>query len=62
MSDDFEEYDPDDWETEEDEFESFDCHMTLDPKTKKPLGCGMAGTEQCEFECPYRGDLMWRPP
>lgn len=44
--DDFEDYDPDDWETE-DEFESFDCAMD------RHGYCGKAGSEECEFECPY---------
>ena len=40
----------DDWEEgeEEDEFEYFDCHMD------KHGACGKAGSEECEFECPYR--------
>jgi hypothetical protein len=33
---------------EEDEFESFDCHMD------RHGACGKAGSEECEFECPYR--------
>ena len=39
----------DDWEEddEEDEFESFDCHMDRNGY------CGAAGSEECEFECPY---------
>jgi len=38
----------DDWEEddEEDEFESFDCHMDRNGY------CGAAGSEECEFECP----------
>ena len=40
----FVEYDDD----EDDEFElDFDCHMGRDGL------CGAAGSEQCEFECPY---------
>lgn len=34
-------------EADEQEFE-FDCHMDKDGY------CGMAGSEDCEFECPYR--------
>jgi hypothetical protein len=37
-------YDDED-DGEEDEF---DCHRTGDG------GCELAGTEECEFECPYR--------
>lgn len=39
----------DDWEEgdEEDEFESFDCHMD------RQGYCGKAGSEECEFSCPY---------
>jgi hypothetical protein len=33
---------------EEDEFESFDCHLGRDGI------CGKAGSEECDFECPYR--------
>jgi hypothetical protein len=32
---------------EEDEFEAFDCHMDRNGY------CGKAGSEECEFECPY---------
>jgi hypothetical protein len=53
--DDFEEYE---LEEEEDEFESFDCHMTLD-KRGRPLGCGKAGSEECDFECPWRRQFSW---
>lgn len=44
----------------EDEFE-FDCH--LDPESGQ---CGAAGSEECDFECPYRdseffaGSAAWR--
>lgn len=45
----------DDDDTEEDEFERAiaDCHMTFNRKTGKPEGCGKAGSEECDFECPY---------
>lgn len=47
--------DPGDYyEIEEDEYESFDCHMMRDGS------CGMAGSEDCEFECPYRRDQYAR--
>lgn len=52
---DFEEYELDE---PGDEFEEFDCHMALD-KRGKPLGCGMAGSEDCDFECPYRRMFGW---
>jgi len=34
-------------EEEEDEFESFDCAMDRNGY------CGKAGSEECEFECPF---------
>ena len=37
----------------EDEWE-FDCHMGRDGL------CGAAGSEECEFECPYRADELRR--
>jgi len=43
-------YDDDDFE-ECDEFmedEFFDCHMD------RHGNCGKAGSEECDFECPYR--------
>jgi len=43
---DFEEYELDD--DEEDEFESFDCAMDREGY------CGKAGSEECDFECPYK--------
>lgn len=38
----------------------FDCHMLVD-KRGFPLGCGMAGSEECDFECPYLREFerMW---
>lgn len=33
---------------EEDEDHIFDCHMD------RSGNCGKAGSEECEFECPYR--------
>lgn len=42
--------DPDDEnDCDEDEEFEFDCH--LDPTTGL---CGAAGSEDCEFECPFR--------
>jgi hypothetical protein len=34
----------------EDEYEFLDCHMDRNGF------CGKAGSEECEFECPYRAD------
>ena len=44
------------WDYEPDEFdreaeEDFDCHMGPDGY------CGAAGSEDCEFECPYRREM-----
>lgn len=39
-----------DCEFEPDEYEEFDCHMDREGH------CGAAGSEDCEFECPYRRD------
>jgi hypothetical protein len=47
---DFDEMEVDDWE--EDEYESFDCHMGRDGL------CGAAGSEECDFECPYMRDII----
>jgi hypothetical protein len=38
----------DDADDEEDPYESFDCHMD------RQGFCGKAGSEECDFECPYR--------
>jgi hypothetical protein len=40
-------YDDNQDDGEDDEWE-FDCHMYPDGQ------CGAAGSENCEFECPYR--------
>jgi hypothetical protein len=37
---------------DEEEEEFFDCHMGADGN------CGAAGSEECEFECPYRADQI----
>jgi len=50
--------DPDyEWDDDNEEYDDgdedwFDCHMTADGL------CGMAGSEECEFECPYRQDQI----
>jgi len=41
-------------EYELDEYEAFDRHMGRDGL------CGAAGSEDCEFECPYRRDQYAR--
>lgn len=38
-----------DFLAEDDKEEYFDCYMGADGS------CGLAGTEECDFECPYRG-------
>lgn len=43
-----------DEELELDEYEAFDCHMD------RSGHCGAAGSEDCEFECPYRRDQYAR--
>jgi hypothetical protein len=37
-----------------DEYEAFDCHMDRNGH------CDSAGSEDCEFECPYRRDQYQR--
>lgn len=45
---DFEDFYDDELEFEDDEEDwPFDCHMDRNGS------CGAAGSEQCEFECPY---------
>lgn len=46
--------DCDDPEWEEDEDEFFDCHMDRSGQ------CGMAGSEECEFECPVMAAVIRR--
>lgn len=54
MSDEFYGFDdPDFDETDEDEEWEFDCGMDRDGL------CGKAGSEECDFECPFR-DEMYR--
>ena len=38
-------------EFDDDDIVSFECGFS--PRD----GCGLAGTEECEFECPYRAAL-----
>lgn len=37
---------------DEDEEWEFDCHASFDRRGRF-IGCGRAGSEECEFECPY---------
>lgn len=44
-------YDPDDWNENEDwndDEEWFDCGWV------RGVGCTLAGTESCDFDCPFR--------
>ena len=43
-----------DWDDEDDE-ERFDCGFVPGE------GCLLGGSEQCDFECPYRDDLLADP-
>lgn len=45
---DLEDCDIDDYEEEEEH--ALDCHMD------RHGNCGKAGSEECEFECPYRNE------
>lgn len=48
---------PDDYDDGLDEEEEwFDCGMYPGPDGK-PIGCSLAGSEQCDFECPQRDYL-----
>lgn len=49
---DLEDYE-DDADDEEDEF---DCHAMFS-RSGKFIGCGAAGSEECDFQCPYRSEL-----
>ena len=47
----------DDFDTgDDDDEEYFDCGMMRDGKTHRLVGCGKAGSEECDFECPYRNE------
>ena len=46
-------YDFDEMDDEED----FDCGIMYDGRTHKLIGCGKAGSEECDFECPYRAEM-----
>jgi hypothetical protein len=49
---DFEQYELDDYEEDEEEF--LDCAMD------RHGACGKAGSEECDFECPYRAEQIAR--
>jgi hypothetical protein len=50
-------YDPDFDEQDEDDGEfDFDCGAMYGMKGE-PLGCGKVGSEECDFECPYREEV-----
>lgn len=59
MSDEFYGFDDEDFDVCDDEDEYFDCGIMFDGRTHKMVGCGKAGSEECDFECPYR-DEMYR--
>jgi hypothetical protein len=50
-AEDFEEYDNDN--EFDDEEDHFDCGAMRD-KNHRLVGCEMAGSEDCDFECPFR--------
>lgn len=56
MSDEFNDDLPDDYSDEWDDEEEFDCGAMHDARGRL-LGCGKAGSEECDFECPYREDV-----
>jgi hypothetical protein len=64
MSDQFYPVDPDDPDLEfddggadfEDDEEMFDCGMTFDEHGNF-TGCQLSGTEECDFDCPYRQEF-----
>jgi hypothetical protein len=47
----YDHYDQDEPDDELDEYEEFDCHMHSDGQ------CGAAGSEDCDFACPYMRDI-----
>jgi hypothetical protein len=47
-------YDDEDFDDEEEEF---DCGAIRDARTHKLVGCGKAGSEECDFECPYHNEM-----
>lgn len=52
------EWQDDDYDMDEmDDEEDFDCGIYFDGRTHKLLGCGKVGSEECDFECPYREEM-----
>jgi len=49
----YEDYDGSDSDGFDDEDDEFDCGAMRD-MNHKLVGCSMAGTEDCDFDCPYR--------
>lgn len=57
MSDDENFYDDEqDGDFEEDGEFDFDCGAMFGPKGE-PMGCSMAGSEDCDWECPHRAEV-----
>lgn len=56
MSDEEEFYDGDGDDDSEDEEEDYDCGMMISPKGRLE-GCTLTGSEDCDFECPYRAEF-----
>jgi hypothetical protein len=54
----FEEEYPDEFDGDDNEYEDdeFDCGIMFDARHRLQ-GCGKAGSEECNFECPYREEL-----
>ena len=46
-------YDEDSIEEDEYEEDDFDCGMCIDSDGRL-AGCQLAGTEECDWDCPYR--------
>lgn len=54
MNEDFEIYDEGESVDDEDEDECFECGEDIDG------GCSLAGSEECDFECPNRNSMIAR--
>jgi hypothetical protein len=55
VSDEFYGFDDEDFDVDEDD-EDYDCGMLFDEKGR-PMGCQLAGSEDCDFDCPYRAEF-----
>lgn len=53
MSDEFYGFDDPDFDLEDEEDEYFDCGAMHDMHHRL-VGCEKVGSEECDFECPYR--------